>query len=358
MDPALRAKLESIAERHDELGAMLCAPEIAQDKTRLLAYTREHAELTPLAQAVARYRELEARIRDAEELLADPDLKDMAESDMHDLRRAREALAGELQKLLLPKDPNDSRDVILEIRGGAGGEEAALFAADLWRMYTRFAERKGWSVEVIGASDASAGGYKEISGIIRGRDVYALLKFESGVHRVQRVPATEAQGRIHTSTATVAIMPEAEDVDVQISPKDLEIQFMRASGAGGQSVNTTDSAVRITHIPTGLAVHCMQEKSQTKNRELAMKLLRSRLLDREIQRVQAERAAHRKSQVGTGERSEKIRTYNFPQDRISDHRIGLTRHAIGDFLDGDLDDVIAALRASDEADRLAEAQGT
>ena len=358
MDPALRAKLESIAERHEELGEMLCAPEIAQDKTKLLALSREHAEIAPLAAAVARYRELEGRLGDAEELLADPDLRDMAEHDLRELKQQREVLEKDLQRLLLPKDPNDSRDVILEIRGGAGGEEAALFAADLWRMYTRFAERKGWSVEVMNTSDAAAGGLKEISAMIRGKDVYALLKFESGVHRVQRVPATEAQGRIHTSTATVAIMPEAEDVDVQINPKDLEIQFMRASGAGGQSVNTTDSAVRITHIPTGLAVHCMQEKSQTKNRELAMKLLRSRLLDREIQRVQAERAAHRRSQVGTGDRSEKIRTYNFPQDRVTDHRIGLTRHAIGDFIDGDLDDVIAALRASDEADRLAEAQGS
>ena len=358
MDPALRAKLESIAERHEELGEMLCAPEIAQDKTKLLALSREHAEIAPLAAAVARYRELEGRLGDAEELLADPDLRDMAEHDLRELKQQREVLEKDLQRLLLPKDPNDSRDVILEIRGGAGGEEAALFAADLWRMYTRFAERKGWSVEVMNTSDAAAGGLKEISAMIRGKDVYALLKFESGVHRVQRVPATEAQGRVHTSTATVANMPEAEDVDVQINPKDLEIQFMRASGAGGQSVNTTDSAVRITHIPTGLAVHCMQEKSQTKNRELAMKLLRSRLLDREIQRVQAERAAHRRSQVGTGDRSEKIRTYNFPQDRVSDHRIGLTRHAIGDFIDGDLDDVIAALRASDEADRLAEAQGS
>ena len=357
MEPALRAKLESIAERHDELGAMLCAPEIAQDKTRLLARSREHAEIAPIALAVARYRELEARTRDAEELLADPDLRDMAEQDLRELKQRRAELTTELQRLLIPRDPNDDRNVVLEIRAGTGGEEAALFAADLWRMYSRYAERRGWSVEVMNASEASAGGIKEIAATISGKGAYARLKFESGVHRVQRVPETEAQGRIHTSTATVAIMPEAEEVDVQISPKDLEIQFMRASGAGGQSVNTTDSAVRITHLPTGLAVHCMQEKAQTKNRDLAMKLLRSRLLDREIQRVQAERAAHRRSQVGTGERSEKIRTYNFPQDRVSDHRIGLTRHAITDFMDGGIDDVVAALRASDEADRLAEVQG-
>lgn len=357
MDPALRAKLESIAERHEELGVMLCAPEIAQDKTRLLALSREHAEIAPLAAAVARFREIEQRTLEAEELLGEPDLRDMAETDLRELKQQRLALEAELQKLLLPRDPNDSRDVILEIRAGTGGEEAALFAADLWRMYTRFAERHRWSVEPLGASEAGSGGFREVTAMIHGRDVYALLKFESGVHRVQRVPATEAQGRIHTSTATVAIMPEAEEVDVQINPKDLEIQFMRASGAGGQSVNTTDSAVRITHIPSGLAVHCMQEKSQTKNREVAMKLLRSRLLDRELQRVASERAAQRRSQVGTGDRSEKIRTYNYPQDRVSDHRIGLTRHAIGDFMDGDIDDVIAALRASDEADRLAEAQG-
>lgn len=357
MDPALRAKLESIAERHDELGAMLCAPEIAQDKNRLLALTREHAEIARLAEAVARYREIEGRTAEAEELVADPDMREMAEQDLRDLRRQREALELELQKLLLPRDPNDSRDVILEIRAGTGGDEAALFAADLWRMYSRYAERHHWSVEVIGASEGGAGGLRELTANIHGKDVYATLKFESGVHRVQRVPATEAQGRIHTSTATVAIMPEAEDVDVQINPKDLEIQTMRSSGAGGQHVNTTDSAVRITHIPSGIAVHCTQEKSQIKNRELAMKLLRARLLDREIQRVQAERAAHRRSQVGTGDRSEKIRTYNFPQDRVSDHRIGLTRHAIDDFMDGDIDDVVAALRASDEADRLAEAQG-
>jgi protein subunit release factor B/cell division protein ZapA (FtsZ GTPase activity inhibitor) len=225
-------------------------------------------------------------------------------------------------------------------------------------MYTRFAERRNWSVETMSVSDASAGGFKEITGLVRGKDVYALLKWESGVHRVQRVPATEAQGRIHTSTATVAIMPEAEEVDVVLQTKDLEISFMRASGAGGQSVNTTDSAVRIVHVPTGIAVHTMQEKSQTKNREIAMRLLRSRLLDREIQRVNAERAAQRKGQIGTGERSEKVRTYNYPQDRVSDHRINLTRHALPDFMDGDLGDVIAALRASDEAQRLAEAQAS
>jgi peptide chain release factor 1 len=357
MDPQLRAKLDSIADRHDELGAMLCDPEIVGDKTRFLALSREHAEIAPVAEALARYREVEAALAGAEELLADPDMRELAEQDVRELKLRRAGLAAELQRLLLPKDPNDGRNVILEIRAGTGGEEAALFAADLWRMYTRFAERRGWSVETMSVSDASAGGFKEITGLVRGRDVYALLKFESGVHRVQRVPATEAQGRIHTSTATVAIMPEAEEVDVVIRPQDLEFQFMRASGAGGQSVNTTDSAVRVTHLPTGIAVHCMQEKSQTKNRDIAVRLLRARLLDREIQKYQAERAAQRKGQIGTGDRAEKVRTYNYPQDRVSDHRIGLTRHALPDFMDGDLDDVVAALRASDEAARLAEMQG-
>ncbi len=356
MEASLRAKLDSIADRHDELGAMLCDPEIGQDKGRFLALSREHAEIAPLAAALRQYVQVEADLAGAEELLADPDMREMAEQDLRELRGRRAQLEHDLQRLLLPRDPNDSRNCILEIRAGTGGEEAALFAADLWRMYLRFAERHGWSVEVMSASEASAGGFKEVTGLIRGKDVYALLKFESGVHRVQRVPASEAQGRIHTSTATVAIMPEAEEVDVVVNPKDIEVQTMRASGAGGQHVNTTDSAVRVTHLPTGLAVHCAQEKSQIKNREIAMRLLRSRLLDREIQKYQAERAAQRKGQIGTGDRSEKVRTYNYPQDRVSDHRVGLTRHALDDFMDGDIDDVIAALRASDEAQRLAEAQ--
>ncbi|MEZ4454706.1 MAG: peptide chain release factor 1 [Nannocystaceae bacterium] len=357
MDPSLRDKLESISERHEELGEMLCDQEIAQDKSRFLQLSREHAEITPVALAYRELLRMEQEVADAEALLGDPDMRELAE---HDLGRLRGALAEhdkQLERLLLPKDPNDHKNVILEIRAGAGGEEAALFAADLWRMYGRFAERKGWNLETMDLSEASAGGYKEATGTIKGKDVYALLKFESGVHRVQRVPKTESQGRIHTSTATVAIMPEAEEIDVEVNPKDLEIQTMRASGAGGQHVNTTDSAVRITHLPSGIAVHCRQEKSQVKNREIALRLLRARLLDLEIQKYQTERAAQRRGQIGTGDRSEKIRTYNYPQDRVSDHRIGLTRHALQDFMDGDLDDVIDALRTSDEADRLAEARG-
>jgi len=356
MDASLRSKLEQIHERYEELGEMLCAPEIVGDKPRMLALSREHAELRPVAETFAEFRAVERSVADTQALLADPDMRELAEGEHEELRARVTQLDAALQKLLLPRDPNDSKNVVLEIRAGTGGEEAALFAAELWRMYTRYAERLGWSVEPMSASDASAGGVKEIVGLVRGKDVYAKLKFESGVHRVQRVPATETQGRIHTSAATVAIMPEAEDVDVHIAESELRVDVMRASGSGGQHVNTTDSKVRITHIPSGIAVESQQEKSQTKNRDIAMTLLRSRLLDLELQKAQSARAAERKSQVGSGDRSEKVRTYNFPQDRVTDHRISLTRHDIEAFMNGDLDDVVDALRAHDEAERLAEAQ--
>ncbi|MEM7160549.1 MAG: peptide chain release factor 1 [Myxococcota bacterium] len=356
MDDKLRTKLQDIAERHEELGDMLCAPELAEDKARFLAASREHAELRPVAEAFARHAQAEANLDEAKEMLSDPDMKELAQEDVQRLQAEIATLEDELQRALIPKDPNDSKNVVLEIRAGTGGEEAALFAADLWRMYTRFAERNRWEVDEMGMSEASAGGFREVTGLIRGKDVYAFLKFESGVHRVQRVPATESQGRIHTSAATVAIMPEAEEVDIEINEADIKLDVMRASGAGGQHVNTTDSKVRLTHIPTGLAVESQQEKSQTKNREIAMVLLRSRLLDLEIQKYQAERAAERKSQVGSGDRSEKVRTYNYPQDRITDHRINLTRHNLPSFMDGDLSDVLNALRAHDEAERLADAQ--
>ncbi len=356
MDDKLRNKLQDIAERHEELGDMLCAPEVVEDKARFLAASREHADLRPVAEAFARYQQTETNLGEARELLADPDMRELAEDDVRTLDAQLHELEGALQRLLLPKDPNDSKNVVLEIRAGTGGEEAALFAADLWRMYSRYAERMGWSLDPMGASEAGAGGFREVSGLIRGKDVYANLKFESGVHRVQRVPATESQGRIHTSAATVASMPEAEEVDFKINPADIKLDVMRASGAGGQHVNTTDSKVRLTHIPTGLAVECQQEKSQTKNRDIAMVLLRSRLLDLEIQKYQAERAAQRKSQVGSGDRSEKVRTYNYPQDRITDHRISLTRHNLPSFMDGDIGEILTALRAHDEAERLADAQ--
>jgi len=356
MDASLRNKLEQISERFEELSEMLCAPEINADKSKFLAFSREHAELRPVAHAFASYGELERAIAEARELLADPDMRELAEADLPALRDRAVALEKELQTELLPKDPNDSKNVILEIRAGTGGEEAALFAADLWRMYTRFAEREGWLVEPMSMSEAQAGGLKEITGLFKGKNVYAKLKFESGVHRVQRVPSTESQGRIHTSAATVAIMPEAEEIDVQILESDLRMDTMRASGSGGQHVNTTDSKVRITHIPTGIAVESQQEKSQTKNREIAMRLLRARMLDAEIQKYQAERSAVRKSQVGSGDRSEKVRTYNYPQDRVTDHRISMTRHNIESFMNGDIEDVIRSLRAYDEAERLAEWQ--
>jgi peptide chain release factor 1 len=353
MDLSLRSKLEKIAERHEELGAMLCEPEVIDDTPRFLTTSREHADLSPAATAFAEYRALESELEEARELVSDPDMKELAQDDVARLTRELTQRVERMQRLLIPKDPNDSKNVVLEIRAGAGGEEAALFAADLWRMYARFAERHGWSLTPLGHSEAAAGGFKEITGLIEGRDVYAKLKFERGVHRVQRVPVTESQGRIHTSTATVAVMPEAQDVEIAINPSDLRIDVMRSSGAGGQHVNTTDSAVRITHVPSGIAVHVQQEKSQIKNREIAMLRLRSRLLEREIQRVEAERAADRRSQVGTGDRAEKVRTYNVPQDRVTDHRISLTRHDIQGFLGGEMDDVIEALRADDEAARLA-----
>jgi peptide chain release factor 1 len=354
MQPALRSKIESLSERHEELGAMICDPEVVNDKRRFLELSREHAELSPLVETWARMREVERKLDEARALLDDPDMRELAQSDVRELEAEREATDRELLRLLTPRDPNDGKNVILEIRAGTGGDEAGLFVADLWRMYSRFAERRGWQLEQVELSENSAGGFKEISALVRGREVYAVLKFERGVHRVQRIPATESQGRIHTSTATVAIMPEAEEVDVHIDPSDLEYQVMRSSGSGGQHVNTTDSAVRIIHKPTGIALRVDQEKSQVKNRELALKRLRSKLLEIEIERIETERAQSRREQVGTGERSEKIRTYNYPQDRVTDHRIGMTRHNLPGFMDGDIDDVIGQLRANDEAVRMSE----
>ncbi|MFV8753358.1 peptide chain release factor 1 [Nannocystaceae bacterium ST9] len=354
MQAQLRTKIENIAERHEELGEMICDPDVVADKRRFLDLAREHAELSPLVEGWHRLREVERQLADARVLLDDPDMRELAQSDVRELEARREALDAELLRLLTPRDPNDGKNVILEIRAGTGGDEAGLFVADLWRMYGRFAERRNWSIEQVEFSENSAGGFKEISGLVRGRDVYGVLKFERGVHRVQRVPATESQGRIHTSTATVAIMPEAEEVDVHINPADLEFETMRSSGSGGQHVNTTDSAVRIIHKPTGIALRVDQEKSQIKNRELAVKRLRSKLLEIEIERIESERASSRREQVGSGDRSEKIRTYNYPQDRISDHRVGLTRHNLPGFMDGEIDDVIAELRAHDEAIRMGE----
>jgi peptide chain release factor 1 len=352
MQAQLRAKIESIRERHEELGEMICDPEVVGQKQRFLELAREHADLSPLVLAYGRLSELERQLQEARELLDDPDMRELAQADVRALEAAVAAADAELMRLLTPKDPLDGKNVILEIRAGTGGDEAGLFVADLWRMYTRYAERHALRFDQVEFSENSAGGFKEISGRVIGREVYAKLKYERGVHRVQRVPATESQGRIHTSTATIAVMPEAEEVDIELDPSDLEFETMRSSGSGGQHVNTTDSAVRVTHKPTGIAVRCDQEKSQIKNRELAVKRLRSKLLEIEVEKAEAERTASRREQIGTGERSEKIRTYNYPQDRITDHRIGLTRHNLPGFMDGDIDDVLEGLRSTDEASRM------
>jgi len=339
-------RLENLERQYLELENRLADPEILRNQEVYLRLSKEHAELTPLVQAFRRYRQVQKELADSQSLLkeeTDEELKALAREEIQSLKEQLAALEEELKFLLLPKDPNDEKNVILEIRAGTGGEEACLFAADLFRMYSRLAERRGWKLEVLSHSATGLGGFKEIIAAISGDRVYSQLKYESGTHRVQRVPETESQGRIHTSAVTVAILPEAEEVDVQINPEDLRIDVFRSSGPGGQSVNTTDSAVRITHLPTGLVVTCQDEKSQHKNKAKALKVLRARLLDAKIQEQQAQIARERKSQVGTGDRSERIRTYNFPQGRLTDHRIGLTLYRLADILEGDLDELLQAL---------------
>ncbi|HYC64827.1 MAG TPA: peptide chain release factor 1 [Reyranellaceae bacterium] len=346
-------KLDQIVARHAELQAALSGGGL--DSQKFVAASKEYAELGPLVEAVNEWRKAEQELKDTEALAADPDMKAMAEEEVAALKKRLPELEQSVKKMLLPKDAADEKNAILEIRAGTGGEEAALFAADLFRMYQRYAAEHRWKFEVMELSDTGIGGYKEAIATITGRNVFARLKFESGVHRVQRVPATEASGRIHTSAATVAVLPEAEDVDIKIDEKDLRIDVFRASGPGGQSVNTTDSAVRITHIPTGVVVSQQDEKSQHKNRAKAMKILRARLYDAERQRLDAERAATRKGQVGSGDRSERIRTYNFPQSRVTDHRINLTLYNLAEVMEGrGLDAIVDALTADDEASRLAE----
>ena len=347
-------RLNALEARHDELGALLATPEVASDPARLQSLGREMARLEPVVVALRDWRRVREELGAARELMQDPDeeVRAMARDEITGLEEREASLEAELRRLLVPRDPNDERDVILEIRGGAGGDEASLFAADLYRMYARYADRRGWKVDVMSTSESEAGGFKEIIAEVRGGGAYSRLKFESGVHRVQRVPTTEAQGRIHTSTATVSVLPEADEVEVQVDEKDLRIDVYRSSGPGGQSVNTTDSAVRITHLPTGLVVAIQDEKSQHKNRAKAMSVLRARLLEMEQERQAAERGEERRSQVGTGERSEKIRTYNFPDDRVTDHRIGLTVHNLPGLLQGDLDRLIDPLLEADQARRL------
>jgi peptide chain release factor 1 len=348
-------KLKDIEERYRELENMLSNPEIIGNKSLYQKYVMEHADLRELVEAFREYDKINERIEEGQALLRgdDDELKEIVREEMPQLKERLAALESELKTLLIPKDPNDDKNVFLEIRAGTGGDEAGLFAGDLFRMYARYAERCRWKVEVVSSSPAGGvGGFKEIIALIEGKGAYSKLKYESGVHRVQRVPATEAQGRIHTSAVTVAILPEAKDVDVQIDPNDLRIDVYHSSGHGGQSVNTTDSAVRITHFPTGLVVTCQDEKSQLKNKTKAMKVLRARIMDMMVRKQNAEISEKRKNQVGTGDRSERIRTYNFPQGRITDHRIGMTLYNLENFLDGEVDPVIDALATHYQTEAL------
>lgn len=348
-------KLEFIEGKYEELSIKISDPEIIADQNLWKKLVKEHSDIEPLVMKFREYKSVLKNIEDSEEMLReeeDKELLEMVKMELADLEEKKAALEEELKIMLLPKDPNDEKDVIVEIRGAAGGEEAALFAADLFRMYTRYAERQGWKVDILSSNPTDIGGYKEVIFEIIGKGAYSRLKYESGAHRVQRVPTTEAGGRIHTSTATVLVMPEADDIDFELDMNDVRIDVFRSSGHGGQSVNTTDSAVRVTHIPTGTVVTCQDEKSQLKNKEKALKILKSRLLEAEIAKKNAEIANERKSKIGTGDRSERIRTYNFPQGRVTDHRIGLTLYKLNDFLDGDLDEMIEALITTDQAEKL------
>ena len=345
-------KLNAMAQRMDELEARLAEPGLYDDPDRAAKLLKERNELEPIVAAFRAYEKAQQAQADALEMLSDPDMKELAQEELQQAKADIARLEDELKILLLPKDPNDEKNIFVEIRGGAGGEESALFAADLYRMYTMYADKRGWQTEVMSKSETELGGYKEIVFRVAWDKVYSRLKFESGVHRVQRVPETESQGRVHTSTTTVAVLPEAEEVDFYLDPNDLRIDTFRSSGAGGQHINKTSSAIRITHIPTGTVVECQDERSQHKNRDKAMRVLRSRLYEAEVEKQQAAIAADRKSQVGTGDRSERIRTYNYPENRVSDHRIKLTLYKLDQFLNGDMDEILDALIAADTAEKL------
>lgn len=354
MNNSMRERLEQLAYRLIEIDALLAEPDTVSDMNNYRRLTQERAEIEPVVEVFNAYRQAEADLDDARELVSDPEMRELAQEEFEAAQETIEKLSAELQILLLPRDPDDDRSVYLEIRAGTGGDESALFAGDLLRMYTRYAESKGWKVEIISEHGSEIGGYKEVIARIDGTGVYGRLKFESGAHRVQRVPETETQGRVHTSACTVAVLPEADAAeDIKINPADLRIDTFRASGAGGQHVNKTDSAVRITHLPTGTVVECQDDRSQHRNRDKAMQVLAARLKDQQLQEQQSKEAAERKSLVGSGDRSERIRTYNFPQGRITDHRINLTLYKLAQSMDGDLDEVTDTLLAEHQAEQLA-----
>lgn len=349
------AQIEELAVKFENIGDLISDPEVIADQQKWQKLMKEHSDLRPIVEKYEEYKQTTEAIEEALMMLEeglDDDFKELVKEELADNKKKVPTLENELKLLLLPKDPNDDKNVIVEIRGGAGGDEAALFAADLYRMYNRFAETCKWKTELMDVNENGLGGFKEVIFMIKGQGAYSKLKYESGVHRVQRIPTTESGGRIHTSTVTVAILPEAEEVDVEVNMNDLRVDVFRSSGNGGQSVNTTDSAVRITHIPSGIVVSCQDEKSQLKNKEKALKVLRAKLYEEELQKQQSELAAEKRSQVGTGDRSERIRTYNFPQGRVTDHRVGLTLHRLDSILEGDLEEIISTLTTVDQTEKL------